>query len=900
MTAGGFLRTAALAAAFTAIAAGAGTLASAAPAHNVCVPQAVGVPSRPGPPDWMGWTGGTGLVEPALDDPRWLGASGQTFGSGSAIAPLHTRMLWATTGTTKYLYLSFLVDLDGVTGAGVSTPRDVFVGFRRPTAFHVGTHDEWAYMFEFHLTGTGAGSPTSTIAPTYCESFNDCAESPGPGKDFWRLFVNASNDSNEDCQLDPTTTVHGPAYTALTVSGGAPPIDWMTNTTPAGQDAVRYWKLDASPTTPGAIQNRWAVQIRMKVAATDGEPIQNGIPPSSTFWYEVTGKLPGGQYSAISWWPRELSADPHASFCVSSSTPNTLVHPQLPGDASACAGSTGPGVGAPCSVDNFSAFTTFNFGAPRPATCDGGLFIDTPYIGAVVDPGGTDFTTVNPTTSFQGKNKINTVLAQVVNLGSTDVTAPILARFRLAHWGSAPWLTPSEHGLWPDMRGAENGVCGVGAAPSCGAMTIPHFVDTTPHDGLADTRAPIKFTWKIGDGAAMGNSEFCKFGLDVPGAASGTTGCTACDCKVGPNACDDSSATSTDVGTRSTISSPANPSPPCVTKRIEHECMFVELSSPSGSVQFAQQSSWNNMNFDNMSTVSREALIDARQLPKGPNQKEQDIYLIAMARNMPGAIPGGATDAAHFVRDRALQRAEVIAAPYLKDLQRIPQEKVAEIARQLGQGPNMAGAVTERRILARASDGVDKVFLERIQRLAPALQIMSDKDARLVVGLVQQVIGHQSAADLNVDMVSTVGPAEAAGIVPTLEIYPFYRPLGLGNAYLPMTSFTVFLAHEGTMTGIDWVIDGATRVGENIYRLQIPVGFARKIRVRAQAIQPPEAKLGPNNPVWPCAGGCASCGGANRNCGLVTQVGNTLPGLLAGVFVMGRRRRRKQPAPPRA
>jgi hypothetical protein len=98
------------------------------------------------------------------------------------------------------------------------------------------------------------------------------------------------------------------------------------------------------------------------------------------------------------------------------------------------------------------------------------------------------------------------------------------------------------------------------------------------------------------------------------------------------------------------------------------------------------------------------------------------------------------------------------------------------------------------------------------------------------------------------------------------------------------------------MTGIDWLIDGATKVGQNIYHLEIPVGFARKIRVRAQAIQPPEAKLGPNNPVWPCAGGCAACGGASRNCGLVTQVSNTLPGLIAGVFVIGRRRRRKQPA----
>lgn len=265
MTAGGFSRTVALAATLIILGilgAGAGTLASAAPAHNVCVPSAVGVPSRPGPPDWMGWTGGTGLVETALDDPRWLGASGQTFGTGSAIAPLHTRMLWTTIGTSKYLYLSFLVDLDGETGAGLSTPRDVFVGFRRPTAFHVGTHDEYAYIFQFHLKGGGVGSPTDTIAPTHCATFNDCAEVPGPGKDFWRLFVNASNDSNEDCPLDPTTTVHGPAYVALTGAfTDSAPIDWMTNTSPAGQDAVRYWKLGTATGTPGAIQNRWAVQI---------------------------------------------------------------------------------------------------------------------------------------------------------------------------------------------------------------------------------------------------------------------------------------------------------------------------------------------------------------------------------------------------------------------------------------------------------------------------------------------------------------------------------------------------------------------------------------------------------------------------------------------------------------
>lgn len=865
---GGFLRTVVLAVTLTT-----SGLAAAVPARNVCVPQAVGVPSRSGPPDWMGWTGGTGLVETALDDPRWLGASGQTFSTGGALAPLHTRMLWAQVGTTRYLYLSFLVDLDGVTGAGLSTPRDIFVGFRRPAPITVGTSQEFGYIFEFHLNGVGAGSSTHAIAPTHCATFTDCAEVPGPGKDFWRVFVD--RDQSANCTIG-TSTVTGPAFRALTGAfTDSAPISWMTSTTPAGQDAVRFWKLDA--TQPGAIQNRWAVQVRFKLAATDSEPLENGLPPSSTFWYQASARLTGGdQYAAIAWWPRALTS----TLCVNSASPNTLVHPQL-GDATSCTGSSS----ASCSPDNYSRFTTYDFGSPRPSSCDGGLFIDTPYIGSVVASGATDFTTVNPTTSFKG-NATNTVLAQVVNLGATDVSAPIGARFRLAHWGSAPWLTPTEHGVWLDMRNAENGVCGAGTAPSCTAMTVPHFADTNT-DGLADTRAPIKFTWTIGDGAAIGNSEFCKFNLKVPGAVAPDTGCAACDCSVTPNRCD----AATDVGTRATIASPANTSPPCVSKRIAHECMFVELFAPTGSVEFAEQSSWNNMNFDQMSTVSREALIDARQLPTRPGQREQNIYLIAMARNMPARLPGGASDGARVVRERALQRAERVAAPYLEDLKKLTQRQLAEAIARAGHGNAPVASVAAR--LPSATDGVDKVFLERIQRLAPALQIMPEKDVQLVVGLVSLVVGRQSAADLNEEAVRAVGPAEAAGFVPTLEIYPFYQPLGEGSSFLPMTAFSVFLGHDGAMTGIDWVIDGATKVGQNIYHLTIPVGFARKIQVRAQAIQPPEARLPGSNPAWPC-GTCCSSG----RCGLVSQLGSTLPGVIAGVFVIGRRRRRTRAAKP--
>jgi hypothetical protein len=155
-----------------------------------------------------------------------------------------------------------------------------------------------------------------------------------------------------------------------------------------------------------------------------------------------------------------------------------------------------------------------------------------------------------------------------------------------------------------------------------------------------------------------------------------------------------------------------------------------------------------------------------------------------------------------------------------------------------------------------------------------------------------------TADALNQALVGEIGGSQAADIVPTLDIYPFYQPLGKGNAFEPMTAFTVFLSHEGSLSGMKWVIDGATRVKDNVYNLRIPVGYARKIQVRAEAIDGKDV-LAPSNPAWPC-GGCPGCGGANRKCGLVAGIGNTTPGLLAGVFVIRRRRKKQKPAAPTA
>lgn len=132
------------------------------------------------------------------------------------------------------------------------------------------------------------------------------------------------------------------------------------------------------------------------------------------------------------------------------------------------------------------------------------------------------------------------------------------------------------------------------------------------------------------------------------------------------------------------------------------------------------------------------------------------------------------------------------------------------------------------------------------RRLRPRCAWMSNDDflrARNLVALaVAPEQGDRSNDALVHNAVSSLGPGEAAQLVPTLEIYPFFKPPN-DVVYQQMTSFALFLSHEATLGGMRYEVDGATRVAEDVYHLQIPVDFARKIQVRAQALVGNEAVL---------------------------------------------------------
>src|ERR1700704_196845 len=98
--------------AFVAITAGS-SVAGAVPAHNVCVPRALGVPTRNEPPKWVAWASSPGNIDTTLDDPRWEGSTGHSFHAGGAKAPLQLRAVWSNQGGDgDYLYMSFIMDVE--------------------------------------------------------------------------------------------------------------------------------------------------------------------------------------------------------------------------------------------------------------------------------------------------------------------------------------------------------------------------------------------------------------------------------------------------------------------------------------------------------------------------------------------------------------------------------------------------------------------------------------------------------------------------------------------------------------------------------------------------------------------------------------------------------------------
>ena len=632
-------------------------------------------------------------------------------------------------------------------------------------------------------------------------------------------------DANSTGQC-PDTGHNGHLFSQF--NGGAtttPPFSWLDN-------RVHFWK-----------GGKWAIQLRVPIAAAN-QPISAGIEKGSSFWYEAT-MVTTVPYASIAKWPLASTAKTGVttSICPQQSTPDFLVHEELGSiDATNC---------PLCAPDKFSKLTTDPAGTP-PTDCDSGLSIDSPRIGAVFNSTGP-FDTVGLTNDFKVVGSIakNTVVAQIRNEDSTAAfSGKVQARFRLANWGSTAFnMGSTDTGTWDDIPGGA-AVC-LGGGTTCTVQTIPQMQTPNP----LNSQKAIFFDWTLGTGPS-GASEFCGYGLTPPGGSCTTTGCPTDQVK-------------------------ATGSATCVKIKNSHQCMFVELSSPNSEASFVKASAFNNMNFGQMSVFAREALVDARGLPAAPGQPYQDIYLFAIPRNMPATVPP-TTTVQQLVQQNAFALATEIAKPYRDDIARLQASdpaKLAEILRGLEQ---------QRKQLPDTPSREPHHASDQEVAIRSAMRGMPNDEFERVHNILDIAVEQGTAEQLVHDAVTTLGPADAAQVVPTLEVYPYFQPLGVGHAYQPMTSFTVFLSHEAQLAGMHYEIDGAVRVAENVYHMRIPTGYAKRIQVRAATIDPTQSTIPPGDPHWPCtpSGGC-SCG--SKTCGLVGTA-NMLPGLLALAFVLRRRR----------
>lgn len=91
---------------------------------DLCVPQAFGVPGRPGPPEWL--TGAN--VDPKIDDPRWVGATAQSYPLSGSGTEANVRALYSA----NTIYLSWQIFLDPV-GLAVGQQDWVYVALAQNT-----------------------------------------------------------------------------------------------------------------------------------------------------------------------------------------------------------------------------------------------------------------------------------------------------------------------------------------------------------------------------------------------------------------------------------------------------------------------------------------------------------------------------------------------------------------------------------------------------------------------------------------------------------------------------------------------------------------------------------------------------------------------------------------------
>lgn len=193
-------------------------------AASVCIPDAIGVPGEPGPPEWWG------VITGRKDDPRWCGS----MGIGHALNRGRFRALYAREGGADYLYLNWEIRGD----AGGIGQEFVHFGFVDPIS-------TTGHAFRIAI-------PTPTATPADKEPIV-------PSLVQWR-----------------TKLATGVAWSAFQVTDGS--------TAPWIQDTGRYWVSCSGNCDSFTVQLRIPIDSTATLLdISSGLP----LPDNFLFWYDM-------------------------------------------------------------------------------------------------------------------------------------------------------------------------------------------------------------------------------------------------------------------------------------------------------------------------------------------------------------------------------------------------------------------------------------------------------------------------------------------------------------------------------------------------------------------------------------------------------------------------------------
>lgn len=558
---------------------------------------------------------------------------------------------------------------------------------------------------------------------------------------------------------------------------------WLTNN-------VHVWQTGS----------RWAVQMRLKLDDADPSNANQQLHANPTLeqglewapagiWYETTQSVAPDNLLSLLRLPTSNTGS--FSRCAQPPSSDRIVHSSLAAS------------GAP----EWNALTLVGkAGATAPADCDTGLFIDRAHLGTLVN-GAIDINFKAKDSA--GNDVANTVIARVTNGTGSTVTGNVKALFKIADWGS----TVAGTGDWIDIP----------ARPASSSNTNPVQKSVSiPAGGTAD----LTFNWTLTP------EEYCKYSLNVPGYLC--EDCAAGSCTDAQNPCRRVKKPDGSYGTCQTV------------RTRSHQCISVALSAPNTNVKFSQALAFNNMDFGEMSAFAQDATIDVRGAPLVGASR--DVILIVQARNMPAPpkTKPPRSSGLELLTNNSLKVARQIAGAHAKSLQTLG---TAELDKRKVGRTALTLAKVNSDVRFKELGASDVVAFDRRRITLPTAEYQLTGDlVNIAADAVQasKVAGaNKPAAELTRKLVHTVGPRIAAQIVPTIEVYPFYRP-AKGNVYQPMQPFSVFLSHDGPLLGFkvsDLVgADGATvtKLATNTFQLKVPSAQTKaRVTVKAESVDPP-------------------------------------------------------------